>query len=198
VDNGPAAYSRAAISRGAPAPADILFKVRVLPVARSTADTLPPGNEPDPRGALKAPYRNFAVDYAAIARDFSLTDETDGRHKGEIEFDVLVYDADGILLNDASKTIALNLSPETYKRFRLGGVGFHIEVGAPARQESFLRLVVRDVPSNRYGVVEISTAQVSRLAPLEPVRAPAATGGAGSPPPAAAPATPAAAAGAKQ
>lgn len=163
-----AAYAQAAITRGAPAPSDILFKVRVLPLARATADKLPPDNQPDPRGTLKPPFRNFSVDFAVVSNDIPLTNETDGRHKGEIEFDALVYDADGNLLNDASKRVTLNLSPETYQRFRASGLGFHLEVGAPARQESFLRLVVRDVPRNRFGVVEIPTAQVSRLAPPEP------------------------------
>ena len=173
AEQASAAYSRAAITRGAPAPSDILFKVRVLPLTRTADDRLPADNQPDPRGTLKPPFRNFSVDFAVVSNDIALTNESDGRHKGEIEFDALVYDADGNLLNDASKRISLNLSPETYTRFRSSGVGFHLDVGAPARQETFLRLVVRDVPRNRFGVVEIPTAQVSHLAPVQPPPAPA-------------------------
>jgi hypothetical protein len=40
-------------------------------------------------------------------------------------------------------------------------------VSAPVRQESFLRLIIHDIPSNHYGVVEIPTAEVRRLPALE-------------------------------
>lgn len=167
ADRAAAAYSRAAMARGAPTPAEILLKVRVLPMSRSTTDKLPPENEPDPHGALTAPYRTFAVDFAVVGRDFRLSNEPDGHHKGEIEFDALVYNSDGMLLNDVSKRVMMNLTAETYKQFINGGVGFHLQIGAPARKESYLRILVRDVPSNRYGVVEIPTAQVAHLTPVE-------------------------------
>jgi hypothetical protein len=35
------------------------------------------------------------------------------------------------------------------------------------KQESFMRLIVHDVTSNHYGVVEIPTAEVGHLPPLE-------------------------------
>lgn len=173
ADRAAAAYSRAAITRGAPAPADILFTARVLPTSTTTADKLPAENEPDPHGAIKPPYRNFSVRFTAMARAFSMTAAPDGNHKGEIEFDALVYDANGRLLNDASKTLAMRLTPETYKRFIAGAVAFNLEIGTPARELTFLRLIVRDVPSNRYGVVEIPTAQVAHLAPMEATATPA-------------------------
>jgi VWFA-related protein len=165
VDHAAVAYREAALSRGAPTPQDILFKVRVAPVSASTEDTVAPGNVPDAAGKMKGPYRRYAIDYAAVTRDFSLTLQPDGRRKGEIAFTALVYDADGNLLNRADKGIALDITPETYKH--LGpGARAHLEVSAPARQPSFLRLVVEDVPANRFGAVEIPTAQVSKLPPL--------------------------------
>ncbi|HEY5381492.1 MAG TPA: VWA domain-containing protein [Acidobacteriaceae bacterium] len=171
VDHAAVAYREAALSRGAPTPEDILFKVRVAPVSASTEDTVAPGNVPDAGGKMKGPYRRYAIDYAAVTRDFSLTLQPDGRRKGEMSFAALVYDSDGNLLNQASKGIALDISPETYKH--LGpGARAHLEVSAPARQPSFLRLVVEDVPANRYGVVEIPTAKVSRLPPLAASAAP--------------------------
>jgi VWFA-related protein len=167
ADHAAEAYSRAAISRGAPAPEDILFKVRVLPLTGKNDDTLAAGNQPDPHGKMKAPYRTFVVDYVALPGEFSMMPQSDGRHTGAIEFSIFVYDADGNLLNISDKELSLSLSPETYKRFESNPVRFQLQVSAPVKQESFMRLIVHDVTSNHYGVVEIPTAEVGHLPPLE-------------------------------
>ena len=105
VDHAAEAYSQAAISRGAPQPEDILFKVRVLPLTGKNDDTLAPGNQANPNGKMKAPYRTFAVDYVALPDYFSLMQQSDGRHTGAIEFSTFVYDADGNLLNISDKHV---------------------------------------------------------------------------------------------
>jgi VWFA-related protein len=168
ADHAAEAYTRAAISRGAPEPSDILFKVRVLPLSASTVDTVTSDDAPNPIVKMKPPFRRYAIDYAALVDEIALVPQPDGRRKGNIEFDVLVYDANGTLLNRVGKILSLDLTSETYKRISSGGVGSHLEVSAPARQPSFLRLVVHDLTNNHYGVVEIPTAQVSRLTPLPP------------------------------
>jgi VWFA-related protein len=173
ADHAQEAYARAAISRGAPAPADILFKVRVLPLTGINEDAVATGNQPDPNGRMKGPYRTFAVDYVALPADFSMMPQSDGRHTGAIEFTTFVYDADGMLLNVSDKEVKLNLPPDTYKRFEATPVRFQLMVSAPVKQESFMRLIIHDVPSNHYGVVEIPTAEVGHLKPLEAQNAPA-------------------------
>lgn len=122
---------------------------------------------------MKAPYRTFVVDYVALPSEFGLMPQKDGRHTGAIEFSAFVFDADGNLLNLSDKMVSLELSPETYKRFLSTPVRFQLEVSAPVKQESFLRLLIRDVPNNRYGAVEIPTAEVGHLQPLEAQAAPA-------------------------
>ncbi len=173
ADRAAEAYSRAALSRGAPAPEDILFKVRVVPLTGKNDDTLAAGNQPDPHGRMKAPFRTFAVDYVALPGEFSMKPQSDGRHTGAIEFSILVYDVDGNLLNVSDEEVALNLSPDTYKRFESNPVRSQLKVSAPVKQESFLRLIIRDVSNNRYGVVEIPTAEVGHLPPLGAQSAPA-------------------------
>jgi VWFA-related protein len=161
------AYSRVAISRGAPQPEDIVFKVRVVPLTGVNADTLAPDNQADRHGKMKPPYRTFAVDYVAPPSYFSMTPQSDGRHTGAIEFGIFVYDAEGHLLNISDKQVSLNLPPDTYKAFKADAVRLQLLVSAPVRQESFLRLIIHDIPSNHYGVVEIPTAEVRRLPALE-------------------------------
>jgi len=173
ADHAAEAYSRAAISRGAPTPTDILFKVRVLPLTGKNDDVLAQDNRANPNGKMKAPYRTFAVDYVALPGDFSMMPQSDGRHTGAIEFSTFVYDADGNLLNLSDKQLSLSLDRETYKRFMASPVRFQLMVSAPVKQESFLRLIIHDIPSNHYGVVEIPTAEVGHLPPLEAQNVPA-------------------------
>lgn len=160
------AYSRGAISRGSPQPKDIVFKVRVVPLTSENVDILAPDNHEDPQGRMKPPYRTFAVDYAAFPSSFSMTPEINGWHTGAIEFGIFVYDAAGHLLNISDKQISLNLPPDTYKEFESNAVRLQLQVSAPIKQESFLRLIIHDIPSNHYGVVEIPTAEVRQLPPL--------------------------------
>jgi hypothetical protein len=96
-----------------------------------------------------------------------MTSQGDGRHAGAIEFGVFVYDANGNLLNISDKRVSLNLLPDTYKEFESDAVRIQLQVSVPVRQESFLRLVIQDSPTHRYGVVEIPASQVGHLPPLE-------------------------------
>ena len=95
---------------------------------------------------------------------FHLTTTADGHHTGKLDFTVFVYDADGRTLNRMGRVIDLNLTADTYKRFMAGAVDMHLEVSAPAKGESYLRIAVQDVTSNRIGVVEVPVADVARLA----------------------------------
>jgi hypothetical protein len=46
-----------------------------------------------------------------------------------------------------------------------GTVSIHLEISVPVRGETYLRIGVHDLPTDRIGVVEIPVASVSRLAP---------------------------------
>ncbi len=161
-------YRRAAMAHGAPTPQDILFKVRVLPVSTGTEAELAPGETPDPAGVMKGPYRRYSVDFAALGSNLHLDPQPDGNYTGSVEFSGYVYNGDGKLLNLSARTVALNLKPVDYKRLMSSGINLHLLVSTPARGEWYLRLALRDVPANHFGVVEISTASVSRLAPPLP------------------------------
>ncbi len=172
-------YARAAMAHGAPTPEDILFKVRVLPASTSTEETLAPNNQTDPLKPLKGPYRRMMIDYAAPGGEFNLTATPEGHHTGAVEFSTLLYDNDGRLLNATGTTVKLNMTPETYARFRKGVAG-HLEISVPVKGESFLRIGIRDVSSNHIGVVEVPASAVAKLPPATPP--PPATAPAAAPP----------------
>lgn len=167
-------YSRAVMARGAPMPEDLLFKVRVLPASTATEDALAPNNTVDPQHPIKPPFRRYDVDFAALTDRVQAALQADGKRKGALEFIALLYDPDGKLLNATSAGMEFDLSPENYKKF-LHGMAAHLEISAPAKGESFLRLGMHDRTSNRFGVVEVPISSVSRLAPPTPPAAPPAT-----------------------
>jgi len=157
------AYIRSAMSRGAPAPDDILFKVSVLPAANAAENMAAPGDKTVSQ--LAGPLRHYEVKYVALSHDFMLTLQPDGRHTGAIQFKTFVFAPDGTLLNAVEKTVRLELNTESYKRFLDNNIDFDLEVGVPAKGESYLRIGIEDIPSNRIGVVEIPVSMVSHLTP---------------------------------
>ena len=184
-----ATYVHTALSRGAPAPDDILFKVRVLPASTQTEDKVADGDQTDPIHPIKPPFRRYLIDFASLADGLKITHNAEGRYTGGVEFIALLYDPDGKLLNVVSKDIQFNMTPETYARLRQG-LSLRLELSAPVKGESYLRLGVRDLASNHIGAVEVPISAVSKLAPPPP---PAATPVSPSTPPPAPPNAPAAA-----
>ena len=166
ADSGTAsAYVRATMSRGAPAPQNLLFKVRVLPASATTESAVAPDNELDASVSPKGPFRRYDVDFVALAKEMTLSPTTDGQRTGKMELLVYVFDVDGRLLNGTGKTFTLKLTEANYGRFIQSVMEGHIEISVPSEKETFLRIGVRDVPSNKLGVVEVPTADVSHLAP---------------------------------
>jgi VWFA-related protein len=160
-----AAYERAAMSRGAPTPQDLLFKARVLPASAATENAVSPANTLDASVSPQGPFRRYDVDYVALPSELTLSLQPDGRRDGQVEFLVYVFDVDGRLLNATGKTVSLNLSPATYAKLMKSAIECHLEISAPTRVETFLRVGVRDVPSNHFGVIEVPTSNLSHLAP---------------------------------
>jgi VWFA-related protein len=159
------AYLRAAMSRGAPTPQNMLFKVRVLPASADTETAAAPDNTLDPSVSPKGPFRRYDVDYAALPSQLTLTPQPDGHRSGKVEFLAYVFDVDGRLLDATGKIYDINLGPAAYDRFVHSAMECHIEVSVPTSKETFIRLGIRDVPSNKFGVVEVPTADVSHLPP---------------------------------
>ncbi|WP_182277451.1 VWA domain-containing protein [Granulicella sp. 5B5] len=170
---------RAAMARGAPAPQEIPFKVRVLPASTAPEPTIAPGNQQDPSYKIPGPWQRYEIDFAALAADFSLATAPNGQHTGKIEALAYVYDIDGRILNTDGKTISITLTPAQYARFRNSVLSLHVEISVPLRQQSYLRLSLRDTDSGRIGVVEIPVSAVSHLPPIAehpgPSHPPAAT-----------------------
>jgi VWFA-related protein len=167
-----AAYVHAAMSRGAPAPEDLLFRVRVLPASATTETALAPNNQLAPVLPSKGPFRRFDLDFLSLPGELTFAQQPDGRRVAKVEFLAYVFDTEGNLLATAGQ--GLTLEPKTNDESKLARslIRYHLEVSVPDRAETFLRIGMRDVTTNRFGVIEIPTSAVTFLPPATYAPAP--------------------------
>jgi hypothetical protein len=150
--------------RGGPTPSEILFNVRVAPSASTVEPDLAPGNQGNPK--LKGPYRRFTVFYAVRTNDLQCNATPDGAHHCSVAFLAFVYDADGVLLNQQTNGFKASFNAERYAVLLRTGITYRQEVSVPVRGESFLRIGVQDLETQRVGALELPVAAVARLKPL--------------------------------
>jgi hypothetical protein len=114
---------------------------------------------------MKPPYRRYSVWVGTNIKDFSLTTATDTVHHGSLEFEILLYNATGELLNAVRETARIDLSVEKYESLLQSGLEFRQDIDAPAKGQYFLRIGVRDVDSDRIGTVELPLRAITLTAP---------------------------------
>jgi len=158
-----------AMLRGGPDPTQIIFKVRALPGA-SGENVVAQNNSIQPK--TKGPYRRYLLDYAADPRNIAFQATPDGVYHGAVEFTVIVYDAEGNMMNYLNNSIRANLSTENYAKVLRTGLPFHQEISVPEKGEYFLRLGIHDMTADRVGAVEIPVVNIKDLsAPAVPAPA---------------------------
>lgn len=160
-----AAYEHAAMSRGGPTPQDILFKVRVLPASATTETVLAPDNQLSLNVPANGPFRRFDIDYISLSGELTFMQQPDGHRAAEAEFMAYVYDTEGRLLNATGKTVSIEAKTTDVAKLMHGIVRCHLELSVPDRAETFLRIGMRDVATNRLGVIEVPALSVSSLPP---------------------------------
>jgi VWFA-related protein len=175
-----AAYKHAAMSRGAPTPEDMVFKVRVQPAASTTETSPAPNNQLALSVPANGPFRRYELDYISLPGELTFTRQPDGRRTAKVEFLAYVYDTEGRLLDETGKGISLEATPANLANLFHSVLRCHLELSVPDRAETFLRIGVRDVSSNKFGVIEVPASSVSQL-PVA-THPPAPTSGRPTPP----------------
>jgi VWFA-related protein len=153
----------AAMLFGAAGATQIPFVTRIE-ATTVTEHALPKNNQPSLK-RMKPPYRRYSVWVGTNIKDFSLTTATDAVHHGSLEFEILLYNATGELLNAVRETARIDLSVEKYESLLQSGLEFRQDIDAPAKGQYFLRIGVRDVDSDRVGAVEIPLRAIRLAAP---------------------------------
>ncbi len=78
---------------------------------------------------------------------------------------MIVYDSNGGALNSAGGVVHADIPASQYGAVLRSGIGFHQDISVPVNTESFLRIGVRDMATDKIGALEIPIAAVSKLPP---------------------------------
>jgi VWFA-related protein len=154
----PMSVMDSAMQFGGPRPTQIQFMAKVVRAA-GTENRLPPTNQPNVK-KMRPPYRRYTVWYGPDLENVAFTATPDGVHHGSLEFEVLLYNPDGELMNAVKEMVKAKLSAARYESKLQGGLQFHQNIDAPAKGEYFLRIGVRDIGSDRVGAVEVPLAAI--------------------------------------
>jgi hypothetical protein len=103
------------------------------------------------------------------------TPKPDGGFDCRVEFVVQVYQADGQLVNTASRTLTATLSIALRNKLIHSGFPFHEEVSVPVNSTYSLRIGVHDFNSDHIGAVEVPVASIKDLPPVPATPASART-----------------------
>ncbi len=150
----PQATMRVAMTHGISASTGLLFDAQVEPSTEPAKPT-----DPAIFGVLDVKYKTkhltrYGVEFVFPARQLAFTPGPNNTHRGGIEFDVVAFDPDGHLINSLSQTLQLPLSESTYQQMQKGPFRFFQQLDLPPG-ETFLRVGIRDLTSNKIGTLEI-------------------------------------------
>ncbi len=163
-----------AMTRGAPQPTDILFRVGVVPIPQiaQTGDPEPvaPNNTPTAKG--HGPWRRYSVNYQIDPAGLVFFSQPGGKARTDFDLIVFVYTAQGDLLNSFHQPLSYTGEDRDVRDLFQHGMLRHTEVSVPAKGEYFLRIAVHDLHRDHYGAVEVPTAQVANLKPIPESPAP--------------------------
>ena len=151
-----ASAMQAAMLHGAPAPSELLFDVRAIP-ADDTTVKLSPGSTPDPK-LMQSPFRTYTLDTLIDIHNVQMDRIGNGEYQGSLECTVLVYNADGSVVNTRTRQAHFVLPPDRYADLLTHGLSASQSIDVPAKGSYFIRIGLHDPASNRVGAVEIPVA----------------------------------------
>ncbi len=154
----------AAMEYGSPQPADIVLKVAVNPATGQPENVVAKANNMAPK--VSGPFERYVISVAALPQAFTFTRDTPGKIHMSARLVTRVYSADGALINSTTVNAIGDIDDARYQSIMADGMQFRQEVSVPVKGESFLRIGVEDLATNRVGVVEIPIATVAKLKPL--------------------------------
>ena len=155
----PPAYAgnmKAPMSRGFPTSEQLLFDVGVEP-----STVAPKPGDPPVLGTLDPKLQGkhltrYGFSYIVPVQQIAFTGGSGKSHKGSLDFDIAVYDANDKLLTGLSQTVKTTLSDATYQQQMHGNepIRFTQQIDLPAG-ELFIRVGVLDHTSNKVGTLEL-------------------------------------------
>lgn len=160
------AAMRGATVFGAPVPTEIFLKSAVFPaVAGNTEEAAA-----SPHNLLAAnvagPFHRYTIDTIVNPSDITFEHSNDGKLLASFDIAVLVYSAQGVLVNHLINQLHASATPQEFQQDLQQGLQFHEEISVPVKGDYSLRIVVHDVATDKLGAVEVPIDSVRTLAPL--------------------------------
>jgi VWFA-related protein len=144
----------AAMQRGAPDLAQIMFKAKIVPV-NGLQEKIAEGNVA--AGKTKGPYRLFSVNLACNPQDLDFHVAPDGKRTSAVRFTTIVYDRDGQPVTLMSNAAQASLAAAGYQEIQKTGVQYSEQISVPAKGEYFLRIGMEDLHTGKVGTIEVPT-----------------------------------------
>jgi VWFA-related protein len=151
--NGKISPIVAALQRGTPPFAQVVFEARVLAATDPAAKDVKPVPGPVGEVALPSAHR-YLVDFSADPHALTWTPGPNGVAHGEIEVSMVAWDADGHRVNYTDHAFAVDLDPQKAAKIIASGLPLHQEIDLPPGA-IYLRVALHDLPSGRIGSMEI-------------------------------------------
>jgi hypothetical protein len=151
----PKGNMKAPMSRGLPVSSALLFDVGIEPSTASRKPTDPPIlGTLDPKLKGKRLVR-YGFQYVVPLEQVKFSPDKGG-HKGSLDFDIAVYDANDHLLTGLSQTLTMPMSEATYQDAlaKHAPVRFYQQIDLPVEQ-LFVRVGVLDPATEKYGTLEL-------------------------------------------
>ena len=159
-------HLRSAMVHGAPEATEIIFSARVRPVDTTLEDRPVEGNVPSSKpGVFKGPYRRLQVDLAVDLHPLTVRRTVDGQIVLSLQYSTLIYDSDGLLLNEAGITRRQTFTVQNFNKAVRTGVAYHQQISVPAKGNYFVRIGLRDLTSDHIGSLELPVDAISTLPP---------------------------------
>ena len=143
----------AALQRGTPPFAQVVFEARVLAANDPAAKDVKVAPGPAGEMTLPAAHR-YLVDFSADPHALTWTPGPNGVAHGEIEVSMVAWDADSRRVNYTDHAFAVDLDPQQAAKIIASGLPLHQEIDLPAGAV-YLRVALHDLPSGRIGSMEI-------------------------------------------
>ena len=153
-----------AMEFGSPQASAVVLKVAVNPATGRPENTVAKMNVVAPK--VSAPFERYVLQVAALPQAFTFTRDVPGKIHMAARLVTRVYSADGALINSTTLNVIGDIEDARYQTIMADGVQFRQEISVPVKGESFLRIGVEDIATNRTGVVEIPVAMVAKMKPL--------------------------------
>ena len=149
----------AAARYSAPDASELAFQLQPEPVSSAPPDKIIDAKSAGGNSSL------YALQVLLPIGALHVTQDSDGKHRATLEYATLLYDSKGTVLDSHQDRAALQLDEARYQAMvQGGGLRFHHTVALPAGSAGSVRVLVRDVSTNRIGSLRLADEEIRRAA----------------------------------